>query len=58
MSEGAISSDREQQARDNISSRRQSGLEPKPEDVRDVELADKQRKERRARETSESGGRR
>ncbi len=58
MSEGAISSDREQQARDNISSRRQSGLEPKPEDLRDVELADKNRKEKRAREAAESGTRR
>jgi hypothetical protein len=55
MSEGAISSDREQQARDNIASRRQSGLEPKPEDLRDVELADRHRKEKRARETAESG---
>ena len=34
MSGGAVSSDRVQQARDNIASRRQSGLEPRPEDLR------------------------
>lgn len=32
MSEGAISGDREQQKRDNNASRRQSGLEPRPQD--------------------------
>ena len=44
MSEGAVSSDRMQQARDNIASRRQSGLEPRPEDLRDAQL-DRKRSE-------------
>ena len=41
MSEGAVSSDRVQQARDNIASRRQSGLEPRPEDLSDAQLPTK-----------------
>ena len=35
MSEGATSGDREQQKRDNNASRRQSGLEPRPQDRED-----------------------
>ena len=58
MSEGAISSDRVQQARDNIASRRQSGLEPKPEDLRIAEQADRERADRkREREESAAGSR-
>jgi len=59
MSEGATSSDRVQQARDNIASRRQSGLEPRPEDLRIAQQADQERAERkRERESSaaERGG--
>jgi hypothetical protein len=36
MSEGATSGDRQQQARNNVASRRQSGLEPRPEDLKDA----------------------
>ena len=58
MSAGAISCDRVQQARDNIASRRQSGLEPRPEDLRIAELADRERADRkREREESAAGSR-
>ena len=49
MSKGAVSSDRVQQARDNIASRRQSGLEPRPEDLRDAQLEPKPRESLRER---------
>ena len=38
MSSGATSGDRQQQARNNVASRRQSGLEARPEDLRDAAL--------------------
>ena len=49
MSEGAVSSDRVQQARDNIASRRQSGLEPRAEDLRVAQQADQERADKRER---------
>lgn len=39
MADGPINPDREQQRRDNIVSRRQSGLEPRPEDLEDLDEA-------------------
>ena len=50
MSEGAVSGDRQQQARDNIASRRQSGLEPRPQDLKDAG----ERKEYKPREEAET----
>ena len=47
MSEGPISGDREQQRRDNVASRRQSGLEPLPRDRKEQE-ADREAKTREA----------
>ena len=43
MTQGAISGDRVQQARNNIASRRQSGLAPRPEDLADAQLEPKER---------------
>jgi hypothetical protein len=58
MSEGAVSGDRKQQARDNIASRRQSGLEPRPEDLRDAGLDERhESKPRRPRKESTEGQR-
>lgn len=37
MADRPINPDREQQRRDNIVSRRQSGLEPRPEDLKETE---------------------
>lgn len=39
MADRPINPDREQQRRDNIASRRQSGLEPRPEDLKETGAA-------------------
>lgn len=47
----AISGDREQQRRDNIASRKQSGLEPLPQDV--VEEKDAPRRDREGKDEAD-----
>ena len=54
MSEGATSGDRQQQARNNIASRRQSGLEPRPQDLKDAGELKELKPRRRAREEAET----
>lgn len=54
MADGPINPDREQQRKDNIVSRRQSGLEPRPEDLEGLEEAEPARAtDREEQETEE-----
>lgn len=41
MADGPINPDREQQRKDNIASRKQSGLEPRPEDLQEKQAAER-----------------
>lgn len=54
MADGPINPDREQQRRDNVVSRRQSGLEPRPEDVEKGEPAKAGEREVEKRDDEES----
>jgi hypothetical protein len=61
MADTPINPDREQQRRDNIVSREQSGLEPRPEDLEGLEARDNRegrevRDERNDQDAAESGG--
>lgn len=54
MTEGPTTGDREQQRKDNVASRRQSGLEPLPRD-REEQEADGEAQTRRAERIQQTG---
>ncbi|MBW3552535.1 MAG: hypothetical protein KY466_03440 [Gemmatimonadetes bacterium] len=54
MTDGPTTGDREQQRKDNVASRRQSGVEPLPQD-REEQEADREEQTRRAERIQQTG---